>query len=230
MREDSGALFPDPHLTFSSQPTTILHVNPEKADPHHGATAPGETVEIAEFLRRARAGEAEGYRQLFRANVNRLHRLVCRLAGSSAEVEDLVQIIFVEAFRGLPGFRGDSAFFTWLGRIAVRITLRHRRQARPRSLQLDERTSVARPSAEGAADARRALVRCEAILQSLTDKRRTAFVLHVLEGQSLEAVATMLDAKVDAIKVRVHDARVEIERQARRDPYLASYLQWEATP
>jgi len=142
-----------------------------------------------------------------------------------------VQTIFVQAFRALPGFRGDAAFFTWLGRIAVRITLRQAQKNRSRSLPFDEATdSKAGSSPEGNADARRALARFDAIITSLSEKRRAAFVLHVLQGHSLEEVAAMLDARVGAVKVRIHDARMEIERQARQDPYLAHYLQWEPTP
>jgi RNA polymerase sigma-70 factor (ECF subfamily) len=146
-------------------------------------------------------------------------------------VEDLVQTIFVQAFAALPGFRGDPAFFTWLGRIAIRITLRLSKQSRYRALPLDEGQDVGETvSPEGASDARRALARFEGIVRSLSEKRRTAFVLHVLQGHSLEEVAALLDTKVGAIKVRVHDARLEIERQARLDPYLARYLQWETRP
>jgi RNA polymerase sigma-70 factor (ECF subfamily) len=190
--------------------------------------AGGEEDQVADYVRRAQAGDAEGYRQLFRLHVRRLHRMVHRLAGPGTDVEDLVQTIFVQAFRALPGFRGDSSFFTWLGRIAIRITLRQSRHARQRALPLDEtRDRAVDGSPEGASDARRALARFDAILASLSEKRRSAFVLHVLQGHSLDEVAAMLDARVGAVKVRVHDARAEIERRARQDPYLVRYLQGE---
>jgi DNA-directed RNA polymerase specialized sigma24 family protein len=118
-----------------------------------------------------------------------------------------------------------------MGRIAIRVTLRLSRQSRYRPLPLDEGQDVAvGVSPEGASDARRALARFDDILGSLSEKRRAAFVLHVLQGHSLEEVAALLVAKVGAVKVRVHDARLEIERQARRDPYLACYLHWETKP
>jgi RNA polymerase sigma-70 factor (ECF subfamily) len=186
---------------------------------------------MTDYVRPAQAGDPEGFRQLFRLNVRRLHSLVRRLAGPDGEVDDLVQTIFVQAFRALPRFRGDAAFFTWLGRIAVRIALRQARRKRARAFPLDQGTAgAASVSPELASDARRALARFEAILASLSQKRRTAFVLHVLQGHSLDEVAAMLDARVGAVKVRIHDARVEIERQARQDPYLARYLRWEPTP
>jgi RNA polymerase sigma-70 factor (ECF subfamily) len=214
-------------LTFAPRLATHLCVEPERENLGGGC----EDSQVADYVRRAQAGDPEGYRQLFRLHVRRLCRLVRRLAGPGCDVEDLVQASFVEAFRGLPGFRGEAAFFTWLGRIAVRITLRQSRTSRPRTLPLAAALdSEAADSPEGASDARRALVRLQGILASLSDKRRAAFVLHVLEGHSLDDVAQMLDARVGAIKVRIHDARVEIERQARHDPVLAHYLQWEPTP
>jgi RNA polymerase sigma-70 factor, ECF subfamily len=214
-------------LTFTARLSTLLLVEPEIDIRASG----GEDDQVAEFVRRAQAGDAEGYKQLFRLHVRRLQRLVFRLAGPGCDVEDLVQTIFVQAFAALPGFRGDAAFFTWLGRIAIRITLRLSRQSRYRPLPMnDEQDGAVGVSPEGACDARRALLRFDAILGSLSEKRRAAFVLHVLQGHSLEEVAALLDAKVGAIKVRVHDARVEIERQARSDPYLTRYLQWEARP
>jgi RNA polymerase sigma-70 factor (ECF subfamily) len=146
-------------------------------------------------------------------------------------VDDLVQLIFTQAFQALPGFRGDSAFYTWLGRIAVRTTLRQARQTRLQTIPLEQAPD--QPdcvSPERSSDARRALGRFDAILASLSEKRRAAFVLHVLQGHSLEEVAAMLDVRVGAVKVRVHDARIEIERLARLDPYLVHYLQWEMTP
>ena len=214
-------------LTFEARPSTLPSVEPEVDSLGAGC----EESQIADHVRRAQAGDPEGHKQLFRLHVRRLHRLVSRLSGPGCDVEDLVQTIFVQAFRALPGFRGDSAFFTWLGRIAIRITLRQAKQSRFRSLPFHAaRDAVVDGSPENASDARRALARLDAILCSLSEKRRTAFELHVLQGHSLEEVAALLEARVGAVKVRVHDARVEIERQARRDPYLAHYLQWENRP
>lgn len=217
-------------LTFDPVLASLLCVEPE---PEVSGTGCDEDW-VQGLVIRAQAGDAEGYRQLFRLHVRRIHGLVRRLAGPHGEVDDLVQIIFTQAFQALPGFRGDSSFYTWLGRIAVRATLRHLRHSRPHPVSLDQASDApddrAQISPERSSDARRALVRFDAILASLSEKRRAAFVLHVLQGHSLEEVAAMLDVRVGAVKVRIHDARIEIERLARRDPYLSHYLQWEPTP
>jgi RNA polymerase sigma-70 factor, ECF subfamily len=124
----------------------------------------------------------------------------------------------------LPGFRGEASFSTWLTRIAARVALRARKKPHAVSLEdvgYEPRTDT---DPDAAADARRGLARLDAILDELSPRRRSAFVLHVLEGHPLEDVAAMLGASVSAIKVRVHDARVEIERHARRDPWFAALL------
>ena len=121
-------------LTFTARLSTLLFVEPEIDCPASG----GDDDPSTGYVRRAQAGDADGYKQLFRLHVRRLHRLVYRLAGPGCDVEDLVQTIFVQAFASLPGFRGDSSFFTWLGRIAIRITLRLSKQSRYRPLPVDE--------------------------------------------------------------------------------------------
>jgi RNA polymerase sigma-70 factor (ECF subfamily) len=189
-------------------------------------------VDGAALIARARAGEPDAYQALFRLHVGRIHRLVYRLVGAAADLDDLVQTVFVEGFRSLPAFRGEALFSTWLGRIAVRVTSRRRRRPTLRSVPLEAAGEVARdtPGPEQEVDARRRLERLDALLGALSAKRRSAFVLHVLEGHPVEEVAAMLGASVSAVKVRIHDARREIERQARRDPVFAAFFEGKGTP
>jgi RNA polymerase sigma-70 factor, ECF subfamily len=186
-------------------------------------------ADTAALIGRARAGEPAAYQALFRLHVARVHRLVHRLAGPSGDLEDLVQTVFVEGFRSLPAFRGEALFSTWLGRIAVRVVSRHRRRPALRLVPLDDAGPVRRdtPGPELGLDARRKLAQLDALLSALSPKRRSAFVLHVLEGHPIDEVAAMLGASVSAVKVRIHDARREIERQARRDPLLAAVFEGE---
>ncbi len=183
-------------------------------------------AQVTDLVARARAGDQASCRELFRLHVGRVHRTVYRLAGPSADLEDLVQMAFIDAFRSLSGFRGEAAFSTWLLRIAIRVALRARKRApeRPVPIEIAEQRLAGGTDPERAADARRSLARLDAILAGLSAKRRTAFVLHVLEGHPLEEVATMLGASVAAIKVRVHDARKEIERRTRLDPWFSAYF------
>jgi RNA polymerase sigma-70 factor (ECF subfamily) len=182
--------------------------------------------EVTALIEGARRGEATAFRELFRLHHERVHRLVYRLAGPSADLDDLVQTVFVEGFRSLPAFRGDALFSTWLGRIAVRVTLRAvkrpRLATRPLEVSGDPEHEGAGPE-QLAAD-REGLRRLDRMLEALRPKPRSAFVLHVLEGYSMEEISVMVGASVAAVKVRVHDARREIERRARKDAWFAEWL------
>jgi RNA polymerase sigma-70 factor (ECF subfamily) len=188
--------------------------------------APPETAALIE---RAIRGEAAAFRALFHAHVARVHRLVHRLVGPRGDLEDLVQTVFVEGFRSLPSFRGEALFATWLGRIAVRTALRAARRPTLRLVPLEEAEAEAAGTAgpERTVEAREALGRLDALLSRLSPKRRAAFVLHVLEGYPIEEVAALLGAGVSAVKVRIHDARREIERHARADACFAPFFRAE---
>lgn len=190
--------------------------------------APGSALpaEIARLVDGARRGEPSAFRELFRLHLQRVHRIVNRMVGPTAEIEDLVQTVFVEAFRSLPNFRGESLFSTWLGRIAVRVTMRARRRPRLATVPLEPIEPLLPDGAtpDDAAAAREGLARLDALLAQLKPKKRIAFVLHALEGYSLEETAAMIGASVAATKVRVHDARRELERRARKDAWFAERL------
>ncbi|MCU1280963.1 MAG: uncharacterized protein JWM53_4509 [bacterium] len=183
-------------------------------------------VDVAQLVERARSGEPAAFRELFRLHLSRVHRIVYRMAGASADIDDLVQTVFVEGFRSLPSFRGESLFSTWLGRIAVRISMRAKKRPALTLVPLDvagDQPSHA-PGPYEDASAREGLRHLDAMLAALRPKKRAAFVLHALEGYSIEETAAMVGASVAAVKVRIHDARRELERRALKDPYFAEHL------
>jgi RNA polymerase sigma-70 factor (ECF subfamily) len=186
----------------------------------HAATV--LTGDVTALVARARQGEAEAFRVLFRLHVQRVSRIVHRMASPGADVDDMVQVVFVEAFRALPAFRGDAMFSTWLARITVRVTMRAIKRPRLSVVPLEDAAepSAPGPGPEGIVSARETLARLDALLGALRPKRRVAFVLHVLEGYSMEEIAAIVNASVAAVKVRIHDARCEIERRLRKDPEL----------
>lgn len=183
---------------------------------------PPRADDVTPLVARARAGDDEAFRLLFRLHVQRVNRLVTRLGARASDADDLVQAVFVEAFRSLPSFRGDALFSTWLARIAVRVTQRALKRPRLRVLPWDDALELAAPgpAPEGIVGARRVLAHMDALLATLKPKRRVAFVLHVLEGYSMEEIGAIVNASVPAVKVRVHDARLEIEKRLRREPEL----------
>jgi RNA polymerase sigma-70 factor (ECF subfamily) len=211
-------------LTFAPRDPTILGVEAEVRLVPGGGDSPDYA-----HLQAALAGNPDGYRQLFRLHAPRVHRLIHRLLPPGQDAEDIVQLVFVEIFRSLPTFRGESSFTTWLSRIALRVAMKKARRGVPRFVSVDEEAHLpaAGASPEAILESRRALLAFQRILAGLSEKRRAVFVLHVLEGTPLDEVAALLDAKVGAVKVRLHDSRREIEKQARRDPDLRRYLGWK---
>jgi RNA polymerase sigma factor (sigma-70 family) len=190
--------------------------------------------EVTELVEHARQGNRDAIGQLFRVHLPSVHRVVYRLVGPASDVDDLVQTVFIEAFRSLAGFRGDAMFSTWLTRIAVRVTIRDRKRWRSRQPVLaamswpdgDATVAIAGGASnpERTVAAREGLRVLDALLAELRPKRRAAFVLHVLEGHAMDEVAAILNASTSAVKVRVHDARRHIERRMLADPALANLL------
>ena len=181
--------------------------------------------QVAALVDRARRRDPAAFRDLFQTHVGSVHRVVRRMVGPRAYVEDLVQTAFVEAFRSLPDFRGDALFSTWLTRIAIRVTMRAARRRHPEASLDDVLEPVATAAGpEQITAARETLALVEQLLAELRPKRRAAFVLHVLEGYSMEEVAAILSASTAAVKVRVHDARRHIERRLRQNPAMVTVL------
>jgi len=211
-------------LTFVHRDPTILCVEADVCLVTGGSDSPDQA-----HLQAALAGNPDGYRQLFRRHAPRVYRLIRRLLPPGQDVEDIVQLAFVEIFRSLPTFRGESSFATWLSCIALRVAMKKARRGLPRFVSLDDeaQSPVAGDSPEARLESRRALHAFQRILAGLSEKRRAVFVLHVLEGHPLDEVAVLLDAKVGAVKVRLHDARREIEKQGRHAPDLRRYLGWK---
>jgi RNA polymerase sigma-70 factor (ECF subfamily) len=152
-----------------------------------------------------------------------LERTLHRILGASADVEDVLQQTFVAAIRAFPAFRGEASVRTWLTSIAVRFAQGRKHKAE-RRLEL-----VPEPSTEGtdlgrALDDRRRLDRLRALLDAIESKKRTAFVLHVIEGRSVEEVAVLVGASMSATKSRIFFARRELMKKARRDPILSEWL------
>jgi len=183
------------------------------------------------LVRNACGGDAASFREHFRAHCTSVHRIVYRLLGPTAEVDDVVQSVFIEAFRGLEGFRGDARFSTWLARIAVRVAMRSVGRRRAGWLSIDDvAVAEAGPGPDEVADEEEGLRHLDHLLGQLRPKKRTAFVLHVLEGYSATETAEMLGASVAAVKLRVYEARRELARLAARDPWFAAALEKRKGP
>jgi RNA polymerase sigma-70 factor (ECF subfamily) len=181
------------------------------------------------LVRRARDGDREALGELFLQHAPAVRRLLGSVIGPSGEIDDLVQDVFVQVHKALPGFRGDSQFSTWLHQIAIYAAYNHLRRLRGRMLPLEpERIAdLGMPEREGP-HARlygsEVLRRLHAILDSIKPKKRVAFVLFAVQGHSVGEISELVGAPVPTVKSRIWFARRELRRKARRDPYLGQLL------
>lgn len=227
--------------------TTLAGVDPSSDEPA-GATAPGADPasgaprpsdpggqalaaadDSAALVARARAGDRSAFRALFDRHRSDVSRLVYRMVGPRAEIEDLLQEVFVQVHRSLKEFRGESRFSTWLHRVTVNVVLMHRRAARSRPVLAEELppgsiedASSAHPDEE--ADRRSRIGAFFALLEQISEKKRIVFVLHDLEGMPPSEIATIVDAPVLTVRTRLFYARRELEEKMKEHPLLANVM------
>jgi RNA polymerase sigma-70 factor (ECF subfamily) len=199
----------------------LLEVVREIPRPTDAATAPDELLE------RARGGDRESQGRLLRRHARLVERALRRLVGPTPDLEDLAQEVFLEALRGLPRFRGDARFETWLHRICTHVACHWLRRPRRRypTLELVE-TDLPASSATApeSVDARAAFARAHEVLDRLTPVKRVAFLLHVALGHSTREVAALMGSTHTTAKARIWFARRELDAMARSDEVLAAWV------
>ena len=158
-------------------------------------------------MARAVLGDVDAFERLYRAHVARVHSLARRMAGVD-RADDLTQDIFVRVWQKLSTFRGDSAFSTWLHRLAVNVIIeRFRSQTLERQRFIsDEETVTHHATAPPVSHTDR--LSLEAALEQLPDGARRIFVLHDVEGYKHEEIAGMLGIAVGTSKAQLHRARM----------------------
>lgn len=156
-----------------------------------------------------------------------VHHALFRILGSNTELEDLVQDTFVELFRALPSFRGDSTLMRWSQTIAVRVAYLAISRRRPPAVELTLVEDVVGNGGDLARQvrAREAVRRLYAALDRIEAKQRIAFALAVIDGNSLAEVAQLTGSSTISVKTRVWRARRELMRRAHNDAILSGYLE-----
>ncbi len=185
---------------------------------------------VDELVRRSRAGDRAAFTQLYRDHRGAVSRLVFRMTGYRAsDVEDVVQEVFLQAYRSLGDFRGQAKFTTWLHRVAMNVILMARRAQRNRpslsDVQLDsDRAPDARILPDEDAARRRRVAAFRDVLDKIPDKKRTVYILHDIEGLPPTEIATIVEAPVLTVRTRLFYARRELIKLMRRDPILCQVV------
>ena len=160
-----------------------------------------------DLVRRAASGEVGAYEQLYRAHVGRVHALCLRMARNRGDAEELTQDVFVRAWEKLHLFRGESAFSTWLHRLAVNVVLGSmRKRSRWREIFASTPEPGALPEVPAIAP-RTDDLDLERAIAGLPERARLVFWLHDVEGYKHAEVASVMGLAVGTSKAHLHRAR-----------------------
>lgn len=170
----------------------------------------------ADLVRRAQAGDRAAFERLYRAEIGRIYALCLRLAADPVRATEWAQDTFVQAWQALPRFRGDSAFGSWLHRIAINVALSHLRKRKRftdrfhSTDDLEPYDTGLPPSTMGASfDLERAIA-------SLPPRARLVLVLHEIEGYGHDEIGTMMNIAPGTSKAQLHRARALLRTRLSR--------------
>jgi RNA polymerase sigma-70 factor, ECF subfamily len=183
-----------------------------------GARKPqGNKPSEAEAIERAKQGDAEAFEILYHLHKRRVYSLCLRMTANTAAAEDLTQEAFLQLFRKIGTFRGESAFSTWLHRMAVNVVLMQLRKKGLPVVPLEETIETEEESHKkepGADDVRLAgsidRLQLENAIEDLPPGYRIVFLLHDVQGYEHNEIARMVGCSIGNSKSQLHKARMKL--------------------
>lgn len=186
----------------------------------------GDQVTDQALIERVQQGDKTAFDLLVLKYQNRIMKVLSRYLYDQSEVQDMAQEAFIKAYRALPNFRGDSAFYTWLYRIAINTAKNHlvAQGRRPPSADVDA-TDAEQYDGESAlknyASPEREVLKDEIqrvvanAINDLPDDLKTAITLRELEGMSYEEIAEAMDCPIGTVRSRIFRAREAVDVKLR---------------
>jgi RNA polymerase sigma-70 factor (ECF subfamily) len=180
-----------------------------------------------QLVARAQAGDKRAFELLVEKYQRKLARLLSRFIRDPAEVEDVTQEAFIKAYRALPAFRGDSAFYTWLYRIGINTAknyLMAMGRRAPTSTEVEAEEAEGFDEGEQLRDintpeslllSNEIAQTVNATIEQLPEELRTAIQLREIEGMSYEDIAKVMDCPIGTVRSRIFRAREAIAEQLR---------------
>jgi RNA polymerase sigma-70 factor, ECF subfamily len=177
----------------------------------------GDKLTEAQAIERAKQGDAEAFEVLYNLHKRRVYSLCLRMTANTAAAEDLSQEAFLQLFRKIATFRGESAFSTWLHRMAVNVVLMQLRKKGLSVVPLEDtvETEDDAPRKElGATDAKLAgsvdRLQLQRAIDALPPGYKSIFVLHDVEGYEHNEIAEMVGCSIGNSKSQLHKARLKL--------------------
>jgi RNA polymerase sigma-70 factor, ECF subfamily len=180
-----------------------------------------------QLVARAQRGDKQAFELLVEKYQRKLARLLSRFIRDPAEVEDVTQEAFIKAYRALPAFRGDSAFYTWLYRIGINTAKNYlmamgRRAPTSTEVEADEAEGFEEGeqlrdinTPESMLLSNEIAQTVNATIESLPEELRTAIQMREIEGMSYEDIAKAMDCPIGTVRSRIFRAREAIAAQLR---------------
>ena len=176
------------------------------------------------IVKRVQGGDEDAFNLLVRKYQHKVANLISRYVYDSGEIEDITQDVFVKAYRAIGGFRGDSAFYTWLYRIAINTAKNHlvAQSRRPPNTDVEAQDAELTDAGHNLRDvgtpesnllSRELAQRVAKAVRELPEELRTAITLRELEGLSYEEIATVMECPIGTVRSRIFRAREAIDKQ-----------------
>lgn len=203
------------------RPKTGMVARPRRSDPSE--------LPEADAIRLAQQGDAAAFERIYRLHSRRVYALCLRMVGNTAEAEDLTQEAFLQLFRKIATFRGESAFSTWLHRLSVNVVLMKLRKKSLAETSLEETTEPDEESGGprkdiGGPDLRLTgsidRVNLQRAIEELPPGYKSVFVLHDIQGYEHNEIADIMGCSIGNSKSQLHKARTrlrELLQEAGRD-------------
>jgi RNA polymerase sigma-70 factor (ECF subfamily) len=172
------------------------------------STIAEDRTAVLERIRRAQSGDVDAFERLYREHSPRIYALCLRLkAGDTPDATELLQDVFVKAWRRLDTFRGECAFASWLHRLAVNTMLESARSESRRTARVLPMEDTSRLAGAARSTGIELKMDMETAIASLPKGARLAFVLHDVEGYQHQEIAEQLSVTVGTVKAQLHRAR-----------------------
>ena len=171
-----------------------------------------------ELIKRVQNNAPGAFDELYFAYVDRIHRHLFSIVGPDPDIDDLIQLTFVQIHRKIHTFKGDSRFSTWLHRVTVNVALSYLRKRsrwlrdRNEDLMLTHQLTQVVENPDDHLNRTQILEILHQVLSQIKPKKRLVFVLYEIEGHTLEEIAEIVESSVNTVAGRLRAARQEVRR------------------
>jgi RNA polymerase sigma-70 factor (ECF subfamily) len=215
MDSNSAAIDPEVAFGFEEAQEHPLYQSPAvEVVPVPAQETPDSTAPDIDLCRQAAAGNLAAFELIYQRYHRRTYSLTLRMTNSQTEAEDLTQEVFIQLFRKIGSFRGDSAFSTWLHRLTVNQVLMHFRRRSVKNEKTSDDGEMPEQTVNGTSNPNKMPVIDRIALKKaigeLPNGYRNVFVLHDIEGFEHDEVARLLGISIGTSKSQLHKARLKL--------------------